>query len=410
MSEQSEKPEKVEGKAAKGKDKSVRAAQRAKAQARVASERKGVNANPIVGDAVYGDLRDDNRVVMRHQIALNIDSFRAAPEDFVARPTRTYPTLKEVAAPFLSVILPNFNGETLLPTVIGALVAQRFSDFEVIVVDDASTDGSVAWLEEHAPHVRLVVNRSNRGFVASCNSGADIARGKVLVFLNSDTEPDAGWTEALATAVCTLPRAGILASKLLLFDRRDTLHSAGDGMGMDGIPHNRGVWEVDRGQYDTQTAVFGGCGGAVAYRRELWQALGGFDESFWMYLEDADFAFRAQLLGWDAAFVPEARVYHHLSATGGGALASYYVGRNTIWLIAKNMPRAILMRRLPQVIGAQLRIALAALSAWRGDAARARLRGQLAGIVGLRTALRKRSVIQPRRIREDQELAGRLGR
>lgn len=409
MTDQSEQPQKGERKTVKSKDEALREAQRAKAQARIASERKGVNANPIVGDAVYGDLRDDNRVVMRHQIALNIDTFRAAPEDFVARPARSYPPLKEVTAPFLSVIIPNYNGETLLPTVLGALAEQRFRDFEIIVVDDASMDGSVAWLEEHAPQVRLVVNRTNQGFVKSCNSGADIARGKVLVFLNSDTEPDAGWTEALARAVCAMPNVGILASKLLLFDRRDTLHSAGDGMGADGIPRNRGVWEVDQGQYDGQVDVFGGCGGAVAYRRELWQALGGFDESFWMYLEDADLAFRAQLLGWDAAFVPEARVYHHLSATGGGVLASYYVGRNTIWMIAKNMPRSILLRRLPQVIGAQVRIALDALAAWRGDAARARLRGQLAGLVGLRTALQKRQVIQPRRVREDQELSGRLG-
>src|SRR5690606_30174388 len=147
------------------------------------------------------------------------------------------------------------------------------------------------------------------------------------------------------------------------------------------IPRNRGVWQEDRGQFDQARAVFGGCGGAVAYRRELWTALGGVDESFWMYLEDADFAFRAQLLGWDAVFVPEARVYHHLSATGGGVLSSYYVGRNTIWLLVKNMPRSLLLRRLPQILAAQARVSLDALRHWRGAEARARLRGQLAGLL-----------------------------
>jgi GT2 family glycosyltransferase len=194
----------------------------------------------------------------------------------------------------------------------------------------------------------------------------------------------------------------------LLFGERDKLHSAGDTIGLDGIPRNRGVWQVDKGQFDQRTAIFGGCGGAVAYRRELWSALRGFDEQFWMYIEDADFAFRAQLLGWDAVFVPEARVYHHLSATGGGVLASYYVGRNTIWMIAKNMPRTLLWRNFPRIVAAQLDVTLDALRNWRGEAARARLRGQLAGVLGLPSILHKRATVQPRRIRDDFELARKM--
>jgi GT2 family glycosyltransferase len=214
----------------------------------------------------------------------------------------------------------------------------------------------------------------------------------------------------LARAICANPEAGIFASKMLLFDQRGTLHAAGDSMGVDGIPRNRGVWQEDKGQYDRQAAVFGGCGGAVAYRRELWTALGGFDEAFWMYIEDADFAFRAQLLGWEARFVPEARVYHHLSATGGGVLASYYVGRNTIWLIAKNMPRTLLWRNGLRIIGAQVAIAIDALRHWRGEAARARLSGQIAGLIGLPAMIRKRRTIQPRRILDDFVWASRMER
>jgi GT2 family glycosyltransferase len=366
------------------------------------------NANPITVDETYSGLREHERVVMRHQIALNLDTFRAAPQDFSARPARSYPLLREVTSPFLSIIIATYNGLAHLQTLLPALVAQEFRDFEVIVADDASRDDSVAWLEMHYPAVRVLVNRQNRGFVATCNAAADAARGRVLVFLNNDTEPEPGWAGALARAVCQYPRAGLFASKLLLFERRDVLHSAGDLLGVDGVPRNRGVWQTDTGQYDTALQVFGGCGGAVAYRRDLWSALGGFDESFWMYLEDADFAFRAQLLGWDAVFVPEARVYHRLSATGGGTLASYYVGRNTLWLIAKNMPRGLLLRALPKVLAAQARIAWDALVHWRGAAARARLAGQLAGLVGIGTALRRRRQIQPRRVREDRELAARL--
>lgn len=368
------------------------------------------HANPIVADETYGGLREADRVVMRHQIALNLDSFRAAPDDFQPRSAAGFPPLQDSATPFLSVIVPNYNGEKFLPTLLGALARQRFTDFETIVVDDASSDDSVAWLEANYPAARVIVNRHNRGFVASCNLAASAARGRILVFLNNDTEPEAGWTEALALAVCAHPEAAIFASKLLLFDRRDVLHSAGDELGRDGVPRNRGVWQRDTGQYDGNPQVFGGCGGAVAYRRDLWETLGGFDETFWMYLEDADFAFRAQLLGAEARFVPQARVYHHLSATGGGALSSYYVGRNTIWMIVKNMPRRMLVRQLPAIVGRQLQIAWEALRSWRGEAARARLRGQLAGVAGIGTALAQRRAIQPRRVRDDRVLAARLSK
>ena len=113
-----------------------------------------------------------------------------------------------------------------------------------------------------------------------------------------------------------------------------------------------------------------------------------------MYLEDVDFAFRARLAGWQAVFAPGARVYHHLSASGGDVLSSYYVGRNTIWTIVKNMPRRLLVENLPAMVTAQLRIALDALRNIRGEAARQRLRGQIAGILGLPRQLRKRRIIQ----------------
>jgi GT2 family glycosyltransferase len=382
----------------------VRAAQSQQAK-RNAADSDGHNRNPITLDATYSGLREDNRVVMRNTIALNLDNFRAAPEGFVARPTRTFPPLRAVTAPFASVIIPNYNGARHLPVVLDALQSQSFTDFEVIVVDDASTDDSVTLLTTRYPDVRLIENRTNMGFVRSCNTGAAAARGRMLVLLNNDTAPEPTWLAELVKVFVANPQAATVTSKLLLFDRRDTLHTTGDLLGVDGIPRNRGVWEVDQGQYDAAPQVFSGCGGATAYRREVWQALGGFDEDFWMYLEDVDFGFRARLAGWDAVFAPAARVYHHLSASGGDVLASYYVGRNTIWLIAKNMPRSLLLRHAGAIIQGQLTVALAALRNWRGAAARARLRGQLAGLLGLPRQLQKRRVIQPRRQIEDQELA-----
>ena len=152
------------------------------------------NVNPITLDATYSDLREDNRVVMRHNIALNLDSFRAASTEFDVRQRGTFPALQEVAAPFLSVIIPTYNGSRHLPTILDALGRQTFRDFETIVVDDASTDGSPALVEQGYPEVRIIVNRSNAGFAQSCNTGAAAARGRFVVLLNNDTDPNRpGW-------------------------------------------------------------------------------------------------------------------------------------------------------------------------------------------------------------------------
>lgn len=301
--------------------------------------------------------------------------------------------------PVASIIIPNYNGKHLLAVCLPALRQQTWpaERFEVIVVDDASSDGSVEFLAEVFPEVRVVALAQNSGFIAACNAGVQAARGEVLALLNNDTEVEPGWLEALVGALLAHPEAGSAASKMLLYDRRDVLHTAGDMMGRDGIPRNRGVWQRDAGQYDQERWVFGPCGGAAAYRRSAWQEAGGFAPALFMYMEDVDLAWRLQLLGWKALYVPEARVYHQLSATGGGVLASYYTGRNTIWVIARNWPGALLRRHWRRIVRAQLRIAWDALRAWRGQAARARLRGQLAGLMALPRMRGARRAIQSTR-------------
>ncbi len=309
-----------------------------------------------------------------------------------------------------SIIIPTYNGKHLLAVCLPALQAQTYpaERFETIVVDDASSDGSVQFVAENFPEVRVVTLQRNSGFIAACNAGVAAARGEVLVLLNNDTEAEPGWLEALVGGLQENPQAGSAASKMLLFDRRDHLHTAGDMMGVDGIPRNRGVWEVDKGQYDDQRWVFGACGGAAAYRRQAWEQAGGFDSSLFMYMEDVDLAWRLQLLGWQAIYVPEARIYHQVSATGGGVLASYYVGRNTILVIARNWPGALLRKHWRAIVGSQARIAADALRNWRGAAARARLRGQLAGLIGLLRVRKSRQRIQATRRVSDRQIAALL--
>jgi GT2 family glycosyltransferase len=296
--------------------------------------------------------------------------------------------------PLASVVIPNWNGAHHLRVCLDALRAQTYPQLEIIVVDNASTDGSRALLAAEYPEVRLLALDRNLGLTGGTNAGFRAARGQILISLNNDTEATRRFVEALVIPFLEHPEAGAVASKMLLFDRRDTIHSAGDGYGSDGIPFNRGVWQRDEGQFDEPGWVFGGCGGAVGYRREMLEQVGMFDESFFMYCEDVDLNWRAQLAGWRCWYTPEAVVYHKLSATGGGPIASFYTGRNTLWVIAKNYPGTLLRQHWLQIVRAQGKVAGAALHAWRGQAARARLRGQMAGLLGWLKLLGRRRAIQ----------------
>ena len=307
------------------------------------------------------------------------------------------------AEPLASIVIPNWNGIDHLPGCLDALRAQSYRQIEVILVDNGSTDGSQAFVSGHYPEVRLVALEQNLGLTGGNNAGFEAASGEILISLNNDTEADPGFVEALVAALIEHPEAGMAAAKMLLFDRRDHIHSAGDGYGTDGIPFNRGVWQRDQGQFDEPGWIFGGCGGAVAYRRAMLDDIGAFDESFFMYCEDVDLNWRAQLAGWRCWYTPQAIVYHKLSATGGGPIASFYTGRNTLWVIAKNYPTPLLRKYWLSILRAQWAVARDALRAWRGEAARARLRGQLAGALGWAKMLKKRRAIQAgRRVGPDQ--------
>jgi GT2 family glycosyltransferase len=173
-------------------------------------------------------------------------------------------------------------------------------------------------------------------------------------------------------------------------------------MRRDGTSDSRGVWTPYGPPYDRETYVFGGCGGATAYRRSMLQEIGAFEERFFMYCEDVDLNWRAQLGGFCCIYVPQAVVHHHLSATGGGTLASYYVGRNTLWVIARCYPGSLLRRHWRRILRGQWAITWSAVRAWRGASARARLRGQVAGLFTWPRWLAERRAIQRRRRVSDE--------
>lgn len=290
----------------------------------------------------------------------------------------------------MSVIIPTYNGAALLPACLDALRAQTYRDFEVVVVDDHSTDDTRAVMATYS-EARLICLPRNIGFVGAANAGLRAARWRLLALLNNDTAADPSWLADLVGALDRNPWADFAASKLVLFDEPGRLHSAGDYYGRDGVPGSRGVWQADVGQYDREEEVFGACAGAAIYRREMLAAVTGadpgapltavFDPALKMYCEDVDLNLRARRLGLRCVYVPTARVRHRLSATGGGPLASYYVGRNMIYLLAKDLPGSFLRRNAAAIASAQLGFAAEALRHIREPSARARLRGMAVGLL-----------------------------
>lgn len=294
----------------------------------------------------------------------------------------------------LSIVIPNWNGKAYLETCLNSLRSQTYAHLEIIVVDNASEDGSQAYIQQNYPEVKLIELSENRGFTGACNAGFVAAQGGYICLLNNDTEVDKHWAEAVVSAFERYPEAGMVACKMLLFNQRDRIHTAGDYFTVDGKAGNRGVWQQDDERFNTEQFVFSACGGSSVYRRIMLDQIGLLDEDFFFLLEDVDLGWRAQLTGWRCLYTPDAIVYHHLSATGGGVTASYYAGRNSIMLLVKNYPRALWKRYRWIIIREQLRDALEALKAWRGEASRARLKGMLAGLMLIVPNLRKRRQVQ----------------
>lgn len=310
--------------------------------------------------------------------------------------------------PHASIIIPHFNGRHHLPDCFDSLRQQHCPDFEIILVDNGSTDGTQELIRGQYPEVRLIELGENRGFTGACNAGWAAAQGEIIILLNNDTAVHPNWLSEIIRAFAEHPEAGSIASKMLLFDQRDHVHTAGDYYRVDGIPGNRGVWQKDEGQFDQEEYVFSACGGAAAYRREVLETVGFLDDDFFFSCEDVDLGWRINLAGWKVLYVPTAVVYHKLKATGGSVIGSYYDGRNFLYLIWKNYPSFLLRRTWPKILISQLRISTHALRAWRGEAARARLRGQLAGLWGIFKMWPKRRQVQAIRRLDDDSLTAVL--
>jgi GT2 family glycosyltransferase len=233
--------------------------------------------------------------------------------------------------PLISVVIVNFNGLRFLEPCFSSLAGQSFKNFEIILVDNDSSDGSADYIREHFPSVTLIETGKNLGFAGGTNAGICVAQGDFILALNNDTIADSQFIENLIGPMMSDSRIGMCASKMLFPDRR--INSTGICISRSGAAWDRGIFERDSGQYDTGEEVFGPCGGAALYRRSMLDEIGLFDEDFFIYVEDIDLAFRARLAGWKCMYIPTARVTHFMGGTAGvySDASIFYLTRNQLW-------------------------------------------------------------------------------
>jgi len=246
-----------------------------------------------------------------------------------------------------SVIIPNWNGRDLLKDCLTSLLKQTFKDFEIILVDNGSADKSIDYTKENFPEVKIIRLDKNYGFAKAINKGAKASNAKYVVFLNNDTEVDKNWLKNLINCAENHREAISVNSKILNFYDRKIIDGVGILINEVGQARSIGWDEKDLGQFEKQQYIFGATGGASLFRRQEFTAVGGFDENYFMYCEEVDFAFRAQFLGFKFIYCPKAVVYHKHKATAKKLPqhVEYWQFKNMTQTIIADFPTRLLLKR-----------------------------------------------------------------
>jgi GT2 family glycosyltransferase len=301
--------------------------------------------------------------------------------------------------PRVTIVIPNWNGQEHLAECFAALAAQQLDAFRVLLIDNASTDESVAWMREHHPDIEVVQMPENGGFSYAVNEGIRRADTEYVALLNNDTAVDPGWLRALVTALDERPDYDIAASRMLLYSDPDVVNAAGDVFSLLFMAgKNRGFFKPDR--YDEPVRVFGACAGAALYRRRLFDEIGLFDEDYFVIAEDTDLNFRAFAAGKKCIYVPDARLLHKWGATIKKEPAEWTArlqARNDAMMITKNLP-AGLLPLLPALWGLREAVHHADIRPRHRERFKQRLKRvparMAAELEGVRMGLRKRGKTQ----------------
>jgi GT2 family glycosyltransferase len=247
----------------------------------------------------------------------------------------------------LSVIIPNWNGKILLQDCLRSLARQSFKDFEIIVVDNGSTDGSIEFLQSKYPYVKIIKFGENLGFAKAVNKGIKTSKSKYILLLNNDTKVNRHCLKLLVDMLERRRDICAVVPKVVWFFDSSIIDSAGDVMNTVGQAFHRG-WREKSSKWNIPEEVFLCTAGASLYRKKAFSKIGLFDESFFIYGEDVDWCLRAQLAGCKFWYEPKAIVYHYHKATTGEHMPRFFEYlhfRNMALTIIKNFPWQLFLKR-----------------------------------------------------------------
>jgi GT2 family glycosyltransferase len=296
------------------------------------------------------------------------------------------------------VAIINYNGRRYLDELLTTLRSQSYTQFEAILIDNASTDDSASYVRNNFPWVSLVAQNSNQGFSKAANLAATKTSGPYLVLLNTDIKLDPDWLANLVKVADSDPAVAAVASRIRLYGKPDTLNGVGGMMNRLGYTWDRGMFEVDVNQFSETDEVIFASAGAALFRVESFRAVGGMDDRFFMYHEDVDLCWRLWILGYRVLTAPRATVFHHFAGAtraGRGMEWREILGeRHNICSLIKNYEWPNLFRVLWALI--MLRQPVRRKFKMLGSF--------LWNLVHLPETLRRRYRIQSRRTRSDEDL------
>ena len=275
-------------------------------------------------------------------------------------------TKPELKAPFVSIVILNYNGLRFVKKCLESALKTDYDNFEVIFIDNASTDGSFEYVQKEFSHdhrLRIIRNQKNMGFAEGNNIGAETANGNYIAFLNIDTIVASSWLRELVNVMEADPKAGVCQSKLLSLKRPKFFDSAGDFIDRYGAMMRRGgdFMEKDVGQYDKMEEIFSARGAAMITRRKIIKEVGLFDPTYFATYEDIDFCWRTRLRGYKVLFVPNSVAYHVGGVSSPTSFKTFFTTRNWIMTLTKNYELHNLVRFLPFVIAISASVVAAEL-------------------------------------------------
>ena len=313
----------------------------------------------------------------------------------------------------VSIIIVNLNGCEYLKVCLQSLSSLTFRDYEIVLVDNNSTDNSIKFVKENYSRIRIIENKENLGFAEANNIGAKQAKGEYLLFLNNDTRVTPDFLDKLVLRMEEDATIGMCQGKLLLMDEPGRLDVLGGYLTSTGFLKHVGLDEVDRGQYNQEREIFSPRGACMMIRRNLFEKLSGFDKDFFAYFEETDLAWRVWLAGYRIVYVPRSVIYHKVGATTRSLAFSfiqYHSYKNRIRSLVKNLGLRNLFLLLPFHLFLCSVLALASLLCLKCKRAGAILRAMGWNIRHLRATLRKRKIVQSRiRKVSDREIFSRVG-